>query len=67
MILGLNDADADAKAEPDAAGDVARAPSCGPPAMNHTPPPPLLCNGIRQDVSIQIRDLQGSKSNDGGD
>lgn len=71
LIPGLNDADADpeAKAEPDAdaAGDVAHAPPCGPPAMNHTPTPPLLCNGIRQEVSIQIHDLQGSKINEGGD
>lgn len=62
LIPGLNDAGADA----DAAGDVAHAPPRGPPAMNHSPPPPLLCNGIRQEVSIQIPDLQGSKSNDGG-
>lgn len=67
LISGLNDADADAEPDADAhaAGDVAHAPPCGPPPMNHTSSPPLLlCNGIRQEVSIPIHDLQGSKSSE---
>lgn len=51
LVPGLNDAEAEPDA--DAASDVSQAPPpVFPPAMNHTPPPPLLCNGIRQEVSI---------------